>query len=68
MDSASLALAAYGQTSWFIDQAFLAADTSGFTGSVRCSAVEAGRVSAVALEIDAGARIFTTLPVFPLER
>ena len=66
LDDESISLAANGQTSWFIDQAFPAADTSDFTGSVRCDAVGEGRFSAVALEIDPGNRIFTTLPVVPV--
>ena len=65
-DSASIPLEANGQTSWLIDQAFPAADTSDFTGSVRCDAVGEGLFSAVALEMDPGNRIFTTLPVVPV--
>ena len=66
LDAASIPLEANGQTSWFIDQAFPAADTSDFAGSVRCDAVGEGLFSAVALEMDPGTRIFTTLPVFPV--
>ena len=66
LDAASIPLEANGQTSWLIDQAFPAADTSDFTGSVRCDAVGKGLFSAVALEMDPGTRIFTTLPVFPV--
>ena len=65
-DSVSVPLAANGQTSWSIDTAFPAADTSDFAGSVRCDAVGEGLFSAVALEMDPGTRIFTTLPVFPV--
>ena len=65
-DSASIPLAANGQTSWLIDQKFPAADTSDFTGSVRCDAVGQGRFSAVALEMDPATRTFITLPVFPV--
>ena len=65
-DVASFPLGANGQTSWLIEQAFPAADTSDFVGSVRCDAVGEGRFSAVALEMDPGTRIFTTLPVFPI--
>ena len=65
-DSASIPLEANGQTSWLIDQAFPAADTSDFAGSVRCDAVGQGLFSAVALEMDPGTRIFTTLPVVPV--
>ena len=67
-DAASFPLEANGQTSWLIDQAFPATDTSDFVGSVRCDAVGEGRFSAVALEMDPGTRVFTTLPVVPLEK
>ena len=67
-DSASIPLEANGQTSWLIDQAFPAADTSDFTGSVRCDAVGQGLFSAVALEMDPANRTFITLPVFPVPR
>ena len=45
-----------GRRSWLIDQAFPAADTSDFAGSVRCDAVGKGLFSAVALEMDPGNR------------
>ena len=67
LDAASIPLEANGQTSWLIDQAFSAADTSDFAGSVRCDAVGEGLFTAVALEMDPGNRIFTTLPVVPVE-
>ena len=67
-DFVSISLEANGQTSWMIDQAFPTADTSDFTGSVRCDAVGQGLFSAVALEMDPGTRIFTTLPLFPVDR
>ena len=63
LDAASIPLEANGQTAWLIDQAFPAADTSDFAGAVRCDAVGEGLFSAVALEMDPGNRIFTTLPV-----
>ena len=65
-DTASFPLGANGQTSWLIEQAFPAADTSDFMGSVRCDAVGEGLFSAVALEMDPGTRTFITLPVFPV--
>ena len=65
-DSASIPLEANGQTSWLIDQKFPAADTSDFTGSVRCDAAGQGRFAVVALEMDPATRTFTTLPVFPV--
>ena len=67
-DAVSLPLAANGQSSWFIDAAFPAADTSDFAGSVHCDAEGPGMFTAVALELDAARRIFTTLPVFPTRR
>ena len=66
-DAASFPLEANGQTSWLIDQAFPATDTSDFVGSVRCDAVGKGRFSAVALEMDPGTRVFTALPLVPVE-
>ena len=68
LEQVSLPLEANGQTSWPIDQAFPAADTSDFTGSVRCDTVGEGRFSAVALEMDPGTRTFIVLPVFPVNR
>ena len=65
-DAASIPLEANGQTSWFIDGRFPAADTSGFAGSVHCDAEGPGMFTAVALELDAASRIFTTLPVLPV--
>ena len=67
-DAASIPLEANGQSSWFIDTAFTAADTSDFAGSVRCDAVGPGMFTAVALELDAASRIFTSLPVLPVRR
>ena len=65
-DAVSIPLAANGQTSWFIDTAFTAADTTDFAGSVHCDAEGPGMFTAVALELDAASRIFTTLPVLPV--
>ena len=67
-DAVSLPLEANGQTSWLIDQAFPAADTSDFVGSVRCDADGEGLFSALALEMDPGTRTFITLPLFPVNR
>ena len=66
-DPASGELIGDGQVAFFIDQLFPAADTSDFEGSVRCMASEGGMFTAVALEMDAGNRIFTTLPVVSLD-
>ena len=66
LDAASIPLDANGQTSWFIDAAFPTTDTSDFSGSMRCAAVGEGLFTGVALEMDVGGRIFTTLPVVPV--
>ena len=66
LDDASVPLAANGQSSWFINEAFTGADTSDFTGSVRCTAPGEGMFTGVAVELDAVNRIFTTLPVVPV--
>ncbi len=67
LDAASIPLEANGQTAWLIDQTFPSADTSDFLGSVRCTSPEEGLFTAMALEMDPGTRIFTTLPVVPVE-
>ena len=67
LDAVSIPLEANGQTAWLIDQTFPAADMSDFRGSVRCTAPGEGLFTAVALEIDPGSRIFTTLPVVTVE-
>ena len=67
-DFVSISLEANGQTSWMIDQAFPAADTSDFLGSVRCTAPGRGRFTAIAVEMDAAQRIFSTLSVVPVDR
>ena len=67
-DFVSIFLEANGQTSWMIDQAFPAADTSDFLGSVRCTAPGRGRFTAIAVEMDAAERIFNTLSVVPVDR
>ena len=66
LDAASIHLAANGQDARFIEQMFTATDTSDFVGAVRCDAVGEGMFTAVALEMDPGTRIFTTLPVVPV--
>ena len=66
LDDVSIPLAANGQSSWFIDEVFTGADTSDFAGSVRCTAPGEGMFTGMALEFDAGNRIFTTLPVVPV--
>ena len=63
LESAKIRLGAYGQRAQFIHEMFPGADTSDFTGSVRCTARESRRFTGVALEMDVAERIFTTLPL-----
>ena len=50
----------------FIEEMFTATDTSNFAGLVHCTAE--GEFTGVAVELDADNRIFTTLPVIPVQR
>ena len=66
-DAVRIPLEANGQTSRLIDQAFPAADTSDFVGSVRCDRSRGGAGSAAwPWKWMLGNRIFTTLPVVPV--
>ena len=67
LEETEIPLAANGQQARFIDQLFPRTDTSDFVGSVRCTAPEGGRFTGVAVELDAANRIFTTLPVVPVD-
>ena len=66
LEEVEIPLAANGQEARFIEEVFTRTDTSDFAGSVRCTAP--GRFTGVAVELDAGNRIFTTLPVVPVQR
>ena len=68
LEEVEIPLEANGQTSWFIEEAFTTTDTSDFLGSVRCTAPGRGRFTAIAVEMDAAQRIFSTLSVVPVDR
>ena len=68
LEEVEIPLAANGQASWFIEDAFTATDTADFAGSVRCTAPGRGRFTAIAVEMDAAQRIFNTLSVVPVDR
>ena len=68
LEEVPIPLEANGQASWFIEDAFTTTDTSDFVGSVRCAAPGGGRFTAIAVEMDAAKRIFTTLPVVPVDQ
>ena len=69
LDEVEITLAANGQVARFIGDVFTGTDTSDFVGSVRCTAPPGeGMFTGVAVELDAGNRIFTTLPVVEVNR
>ena len=68
LEEVEIPLEANGQEARFIEEVFTATDTSDFVGSVRCTAPDEGQFTGVAVELDAGNRIFTTLPVVPVAR
>ena len=59
-----------GQAAGFLEEVFANTDTSDFVGPVRCTAPAEGEGVSLewAVELDTGNRIFTTLPVVPVER
>ena len=65
LEEAEIPLAANGQDARFIEEMFTGTDTSDFVGLVRCTAP--GLFTGIAVELDAGNRIFTTLPVVPVD-
>ena len=67
LEEAEIPLQANGQRSWFIEEAFTMTATTDFVGSVRCTAPGEGRFTGLAVEVDDGSRIFTTLPVVAVE-
>ena len=71
LEETQIPLAANGQEARYIEEmfTFTGADVSDFVGSVRCT-VPPGEAmfTGVAVELDAANRIFTTLPVVPVQR
>ncbi len=69
LEEEEIPLEANGQEARYIEEMFTSTDTSDFVGSVRCTAPEGeGMFTGVAVELDAGNQIFTTLPVIPVQR
>ena len=72
LEETQIPLAANGQEARYIEEmfTFTGADVSDFVGSVRCMAPSEGEAmfTGVAVELDAANRIFTTLPVVPVQR
>ena len=68
LEDYEITLPANGQDSKYLHEMF-EYDTSDFTGSVRCTAPPGEQeFTGVAVELDVGNRIFTTLPLVPVER
>ena len=68
LEEVEITLAANGQVARFIGKVFTGTDTSDFVGLVRCTAEGVAQFTGMALELDAGNRIFTTLPVVKVNR
>ena len=68
LEEEEISLEANGQEARYIEEMFTSTDTSDFVGSVRCTvpAEGEGMFTGVAVELDAGNQIFTTLPVVPV--
>ena len=66
LEEVEIPLEANGQEARFIAEVFTAPDTSDFVGLVRCAAPSL--FTGLAIEMDAANRIFTTLPVVPVNR
>ena len=67
LEETEISLTRDGQTARFLDELFTRNDTSDFVGSVRCTAPRGKLFTGVAVEMDSGNRIFTTLPMVPVE-
>ena len=68
LEAVEIYLEATGQEARYIEELFPGTDTSDFVGLVRCTAPGEGAFTGVAVELDAGNRIFTTLPIVPVQR
>ena len=66
LEEVAIPLEVNGQEARYIEELFPRTDTSDFVGSVRCTAP--GMFTGIAVELDAGNRIFTTLPVMPVSQ
>ena len=66
LEAVEIDLEANGQEARYIEELFTATDPSDFVGSVRCTAPDL--FTGIAVELDEGNRLFTTLPVVPVAR
>ena len=68
LEQVDIRLDGNGQNARFIEEVFTRTDTTDFVGSVRCTAAGDWMFTGVAVELDTGNQIFTTLPVVPVQR
>ncbi len=68
LEEVDIELKVNGQDGRFIEEVFTTTDTTDFVGMVRCTAPAGKLFAGVAVELDAGNGIFTTLPVLPVDR
>ena len=68
LEEVDIELKVNGQDGRFIEEVFTTTDTTDFVGLVRCTAPAGKLFVGVAVELDAGNGIFTTLPVLPVDR
>ena len=68
LEEVDIELRANGQDGRFIEEVFTTTDTTDFVGLVRCTAPAGKLFAGVAVELDAGNGIFTTLPVLAVDR
>ena len=68
LEEVDIELQANGQDGRFIEEVFTTTDTTDFVGLVRCTAPAGKLFVGVAVELDAGQGVFTTLPVLPVDR
>ena len=70
LEEVAIPLEANGQEALYIEEMFTGTDISDFVGSVRCTAPAEGEgmFTGVAVELNEGNRILTTLPGVPVQR
>ncbi len=67
LEETQISLTRDGQAARFIDELFTQNETSDFVGSVRCTSPRGKLFTGVAVVMDTENRIFTTLPMVPVE-
>ena len=68
LEDVDIHLNVHGQRARFIEEVNTRTDTSDFVGPVRCTKAGDGTFTGIAVGLDGGDQIFTTLPVVPVQR